>query len=107
MLGRRLSSKVGKEALKRGAATSYRRGDDFKPRDDINLNDILIQACETHPDKTQVKHILYSQLKPDKTRSFRTQKAASHSARGPLSSVKCGFYFGFYCGFYGGFYCGF
>ena len=45
-----------KGALKRSAATSYRRGDDFKPRDDINLNDILIQACETHPDKTQVRN---------------------------------------------------
>ena len=55
MLGRRVSSKVAKGALKRSAATSYRRGDDFKPRDDINLNDILIQACETHPDKTQVR----------------------------------------------------
>ena len=63
MLGR-FSSKSGRLAVGRSggalkksnrtAATSYMRGDDFKPRDDINLNDVLIQACETHPDKTQV-----------------------------------------------------
>ena len=62
MLGRRVTSKVAKGALKRSAATSYRRGDDFKPRDDINLNDILIQACETHPDKTQVRFSVNSNV---------------------------------------------
>merc|ERR1711935_753284 len=35
------------------ALSSYSRGDDFTPRDDLNLNSVLLEACETHADKVQ------------------------------------------------------
>jgi len=35
------------------ALSSYSRGDEFTPRDDLNLNSVLLEACETHADKVQ------------------------------------------------------
>ena len=33
--------------------SSYMKGDDFTPRTDVNLNQILLEACETHADTVQ------------------------------------------------------
>ena len=42
--------------------SSYSRGADFDLRKDVNLNDILLEACETHADKVQCMFFDYQQF---------------------------------------------
>ena len=44
----------------RTMSSSYRKGPDFKMEENMTINDILVNACETHPDKTMSKPIVYS-----------------------------------------------
>ena len=40
--------------------SSYSRGADLDLRKDVNLNDILLEACETHADKVQCMFLIVS-----------------------------------------------